>query len=326
MAVSISVIVPVYNKAKYVRECIDSLLNQTHSDFEIICVDDGSRDDSLKILNSYSDSRLKVISVSNGGVSRARNIGIGSATKEFITFVDSDDFVASDYLDCLAGVVESTGCSVVLSGLIKFTPDGADGSVTPSFAEGPMAIEQFRNAYVHEMISNAGILGYVAAKIASRSFIMDNHIRFNPALKLAEDLDFWLSVYLKINDKIGISHYAGYYYRQGADESSVNLPPQCLSQIDIWNRILSNIATTEENGREQVIRKITAYSEAHMLQLDDHSYRNIRTQLSVIYDLLTPLKLDSLACDTILQRLIVQKSSLTVFTYLIFRKFYHSLR
>lgn len=91
MAVSFSIIVPVYNKSRYLKDCIDSILAQSHTDFEIIAINDGSTDSSLDILNSYNDPRLKIVSVRNGGVSIARNLGIELATKEYITFVDGDD-------------------------------------------------------------------------------------------------------------------------------------------------------------------------------------------------------------------------------------------
>ena len=89
----ISIIVPVYNVEKYLKECLDSLINQTLEDIEIICINDGSTDNSLAILEEYQkkDSRIKVFSQKNQGVSAARNLGIEKATGEYLTFLDSDD-------------------------------------------------------------------------------------------------------------------------------------------------------------------------------------------------------------------------------------------
>lgn len=91
----ISVIVPVYNTEKYLDECLNSVENQTLKDIEIICVNDGSTDKSLEILNNHAgkDSRIKVISQENGGVSSARNAGIESSSGSYILFIDSDDFI-----------------------------------------------------------------------------------------------------------------------------------------------------------------------------------------------------------------------------------------
>lgn len=92
---TISVIIPVYNTADYLPRCLDSVINSDYRNLEIICVNDGSTDNSLDILNEYAekDSRIRVITITNGGVSNARNVGIESSSGEFIAFVDSDDWV-----------------------------------------------------------------------------------------------------------------------------------------------------------------------------------------------------------------------------------------
>lgn len=104
---AISVIVPVYNVEKYLQRCIDSILTQTFSDFELILIDDGSPDSSGEICDSYAkkDFRIRVFHIENGGVSRARNYGVSQANGDFVTYIDSDDWVHPDYLkvqyDCL---------------------------------------------------------------------------------------------------------------------------------------------------------------------------------------------------------------------------------
>lgn len=99
----ISVIVPVYNAEKFLHYCIDSILNQTFIDFELILVDDGSLDNSGKVCDEYAekDERVKVIHKQNGGVSSARNAGVEAAQGEYICFVDGDDYLESNYLDVL---------------------------------------------------------------------------------------------------------------------------------------------------------------------------------------------------------------------------------
>lgn len=91
--VKVSIIVPVYNGQKYIKKCLDSLLNQTLKDIEVIVVDDGSIDQTLQIINNISDERLKVISIENQGQGVARNIGITFATGDYLGFVDSDDYI-----------------------------------------------------------------------------------------------------------------------------------------------------------------------------------------------------------------------------------------
>ena len=100
----ISIIVPVYNSEKYLGACIDSILSQSFRDIELILVDDGSRDSSSRICDDYAqkDGRVKVIHKANGGVSAARNDGLDIAKGEYITFIDSDDWVEREYLSTLS--------------------------------------------------------------------------------------------------------------------------------------------------------------------------------------------------------------------------------
>lgn len=102
----ISVIIPVYNVENYLRQCLDSILNQTYTDFEVICVNDGSTDNSLNILKEYAkkDSRIKVISQKNKGPSKARNVGLKHANSEYICFIDSDDKIEPDFFEKLYAV------------------------------------------------------------------------------------------------------------------------------------------------------------------------------------------------------------------------------
>ena len=105
----ISVIIPVYNVENYLGECLDSVLRQTYSDFELLLIDDGSRDTSGGICDEYArkDSRISVIHKENGGVSSARNLGLQNAKGEFVAFVDADDVIADTYLEKLhAGILE----------------------------------------------------------------------------------------------------------------------------------------------------------------------------------------------------------------------------
>ena len=101
MSVKVSVILPVYNVSEYLRQCMDSIVGQTLKDIEIICVDDGSTDDSLEILKEYEakDKRVKVIEQKNAGAGAARNNGLAIATGEYLSFLDSDDFFEPDMLE-----------------------------------------------------------------------------------------------------------------------------------------------------------------------------------------------------------------------------------
>ena len=119
----VSIIVPVYNVEKYLRKCLDSLINQTLKDIEIICVNDGSKDNSLKILEEYSkkDNRIIVINQENAGLSVARNSGMKIAKGQYIGFVDSDDWIDLDYYEKLYYSATSNDADIAVGGIIRVT-------------------------------------------------------------------------------------------------------------------------------------------------------------------------------------------------------------
>lgn len=124
----ISVIIPVYNTAEYLPRCLDSVLNNTYRELEVICVNDGSRDNSLEVLNGYAakDSRVKVIDQENAGVSAARNHGLDEATGEYIAFVDSDDWVHRQYFEVLLAAVVNQKAHIAICGYTMLDSMTAD--------------------------------------------------------------------------------------------------------------------------------------------------------------------------------------------------------
>lgn len=326
MAISFSIIVPIYNKAKYLKDCIDSILAQDYSDFEIITINDGSTDDSLNILNSYTDSRLKIVSVRNGGVSNARNIGIEKASKEYITFVDGDDRLRIDYLSSFSKDIQSSDSDVIIGGLTKIMPDGVCRVVCSALPAGPIKKKDFLGSYIPQMFSNEGIFGYVAAKFVRRSLLIDKKLMFNPALKLAEDLEFWSRVYQKAESFV-ISDCKGYLYVQGAENSSCNFTGQFISQLMIWVNILKNYPCDKEDDRHAVFRKINGIMEAHFLELSDLTLKSIESNLHILdeYKEGYSFDLNANTCS-FLQRRIVKANKYAIWIYLNSRNLYHRLR
>lgn len=119
--VKISVIVPVYNSGKYLDMCIDSLVNQTIKSYEIIIINDGSTDNSLDIINKYkkNNSMIKVISTKNNGIGTARNIGLNNSSGKYVAFVDSDDYVACDFLEKVYKKAISSKADVVVCNMYR---------------------------------------------------------------------------------------------------------------------------------------------------------------------------------------------------------------
>lgn len=118
----ISVIVPIYNVEKYLDRCVDSIINQIYKNLEIILVDDGSPDNCPQMCDDYAkkDSRIKVVHKENGGLSDARNVGMKVATGEYVSFIDSDDYVSLDFYETLLETIVDNDSDIVECGVVKF--------------------------------------------------------------------------------------------------------------------------------------------------------------------------------------------------------------
>ncbi|WP_270312668.1 glycosyltransferase family 2 protein [Ligilactobacillus agilis] len=204
----VSVIIPVYNVEKYLRRCLDSVLKQTYRQLEIILVDDGSTDSSGKIVDEYAkkDARIVVIHQENGGLSNARNHGIDIATGEYLTFIDSDDYVVEDYVEYLYNLLARNDfkaklalCS--LKTIFTQTDGFIDaGNGTVQTLSGKKAIEMM---CYHDLVDTCAY-----AKLAKKELY--DHVRF-PEGKLFEDI---ATTYLLFDqcDIVECGFVAKYFY------------------------------------------------------------------------------------------------------------------
>ena len=138
----LSVIVPVYNVEKYLAECVDSLLNQTLMDMEIILVDDGSKDSSGAICDHYAaenPGKVKCLHIDNGGQGRARNFALPMAQGEYLGFVDSDDWVLPDMYEKLCSRADETGADIVTCDFLECFDDGTEREVPGAFQDHPLS-------------------------------------------------------------------------------------------------------------------------------------------------------------------------------------------
>jgi len=176
----ISIIIPVYNAEKYLVECVDSVLKQSFSDFELILVNDGSADGSLEICRNYAaaDGRVKVIDGKNEGVSAARNKGLSIARGEWIAFVDADDYLLPNAFCTLYERAKTTEADIVLGNAVKLI----DGRTTKPLLK--LTCETLPNAI--SGIKHFALWGY----LMRRSIIQENNIRFIEGLAYSEDRIF----------------------------------------------------------------------------------------------------------------------------------------
>lgn len=183
----VSVIVPVYNTEQYLPRCIDSILAQTFTDFELILVNDGSTDSSGMICNEYAkkDSRIKVFHQGNRGVSSARNKGIDIAKGEWISFVDSDDEYYNDNSLLYLYSQITNNIELVIGGYVCCDKDGIISyNISDRVEKEVSAINGIKLYYNPEYYK---YLGYTCIKLYNRQFLLKNKLRFNEQLAYNED-------------------------------------------------------------------------------------------------------------------------------------------
>jgi glycosyltransferase involved in cell wall biosynthesis len=218
----ISIIIPIYNVGKYLEQCVESILSQAFSDYEVILIDDGSTDNSGSICDRYADQydQIKTIHKENGGLSDARNVGLQHAAGEFILFVDADDYIFKDSLAAINLSIEETpDVDVVFLEAVKVF---ADGSTIP-LGDGYQK-ESIKDKTHEEVIAHLSKLpkfpGSACTKLIKRSLIYDHNLFFKKGL-LAEDID-WTVCLLLTAQKYNYCQKDYYYYRQNREGSITN--------------------------------------------------------------------------------------------------------
>ena len=207
----ISVIVPVYNAEKSLCRCIDSILTQTYQDFELLLIDDGSKDSSGAICDSYAakDSRIKVFHKPNGGVSSARNLGIDNAQGEWLTFVDADDWVEENFLENY-DVEHNESFDYVAQG---FRSEFYDCTKPKGAPVNRVFVCGYSGCISEGLKSllESKILGYVWCKAYKKRIVKENELYFDPEFNYQEDLEFDVR-YLRHCGSIVSFPKIGYYY------------------------------------------------------------------------------------------------------------------
>ena len=232
MSTLISLIIPVYNVESFLSECLDSILDQTDSNYEVIVVDDGSTDCSLNIAEEYQAlcSRIKVVHQANAGVSAARNKGIALAQGEYIAFVDSDDWLDSDYLKRLREPLDK-GVDLVTVGMFDCESAEKCDKVQNACTYLPNLNEA--NQFL-ALLKSKRLTG-PCCKLYKTAIIKDNGLRFSEDVSFAEDKEF-VARYVSFCNSAFISDYCGYYYRcavTGSLSKKIH-PERYLTEYRIW--------------------------------------------------------------------------------------------
>lgn len=236
----ISVIVPVYKVEKYIHKCVESILVQTLTDFELLLVDDGSPDNCGEICDEYAkkDNRVIVIHKENGGLSEARNVAIDRAKGEYLTFIDSDDYVSDNHLETMYTALKKTDSDIALANITSFDDEGYDESLYKPTNEMKTLVS--KDVFTTINRPNA------CAKLYKKSIYSD--IRF-PVGRLYEDVFIWHDVLAKVSRIVltGTNSYF-YYYRN----DSIMHQEYKLQFTDIIDALEFRIKKLEELGLQDL--------------------------------------------------------------------------
>lgn len=259
--VLISIIVPVYNVEHYLKKCVDSICHETYRNLEIILVDDGSTDRSGSLCDEFatSDSRIRVIHKSNGGLSDARNVGMELASGEWWMFVDSDDYIAPDAVETLLRAAIENHCEIAVCNMMRIYEDGEQEPfycpvTEPTIWAGEQRFETLRQPSVCNKLFRADLF---------------KEIRF-PKGKFYEDT-FVYHVFAYRTSRIALTGLSGYYYLSRRES--------ILGQPQFTDRYFDFVEAVHERAMFLLNNDISRYGEEACLSLYAavvNSTKNIR--------------------------------------------------
>jgi len=217
----VSVIVPVYNAENYISDCIETLIQQTYSNIEIVIINDGSTDESYRICKQYEkiDDRIKLINIENSGVSIARNIGIENSTGNYLTFVDSDDWIELNMIEFAINKAKEDNADIVIWSYFKSFKDRelklplvakTDADFTND--KSILIYKSIDSMYQQDKNIQTVSAGTTWCKLYKKSLIVENNIKFNPILTRAQDTIFSIKAFIQAK-KIMYYNESLYHYR-----------------------------------------------------------------------------------------------------------------
>ncbi len=222
MEIKVSVVIPIYNSEKYLEKCLDSVKNQTLKEIQIICVNDGSTDKSLEIMENYAqnDSRFVIVNQENGGCGKAYNVGMKAAQGEYIGFVEPDDYINNDMYETLYNIAKSKDLDFVKSDFVEFKSTGETNyralTYSKEYYNKIICPKDDINVFNFAMNTWTGLY--------KRNFIEQNKITYNETSGASfQDNGFWFKTFC-FAEKIYFLDKAFYNYKTDNPDSSVNNP------------------------------------------------------------------------------------------------------
>ncbi len=281
MNTKLSVILPVYNVEKYLRQNLDTLLNQSFDNLEVIAINDGSTDSSLTILNEYKDkykNKLVILNQENGGISKARNAGIKEANGDYIAFVDSDDFVCLDMYKDMIDIAKKDNSDIVVCDIEYYWNEKDSRNYVMSGLTNRFKAD---NIHKKALLSSLGVWN----KIFSKKFFDFCDITFREGT-LYEDIEVITYLFARAN-KISYLPKAELYYRQRENSIMTTRNDRCKDifnvLMDTYNRFKSNNLINQYSDEIEYlfIENLLLYGQYRFLALDDYKELIIKS-LSLI--------------------------------------------
>lgn len=267
----ISIIVPVYNKGKHLKKCIDSVIQQSYSNWELLLINDGSVDNSKRVINEFKDRRIIYMEHPNHGVSYTRNQGIKRAKGEYVIFLDADDFWTNSYLEKHVVQITKNESDIYFSGITKKYVDGKVEILDFPYS-GYITETEFKKNF-YEIQRKTLLYGYTTNKILKLEFLRVNNLLFNERINKSEDLDFYLRCYKKCKSFFFIKEHGYHYIRYPEGTSIYNNDTDFFSLINIQNELKAfckdNLTDADNDHHAKIICNFasSAISEIPLLKI-----------------------------------------------------------
>lgn len=264
MMVKVSIIIPVYNAEEYIETCLESINMQTFRNFEVILVDDGSKDKSKNICESFCQmypKQFKYYWQENSGVSAARNLGIDKAMGEWIMFIDADDTISDLAIDQLLKSIDEEHDDLVISGYTRRLDGFSVSNVSTSYSSNSLIKLLLNSPNYQRMYLELGnlfddiVLMTVWGKLYRRSIVKANSLKFNIYLKVCEDVVFNYEYFRYVRNAI-FSHSILYYYRIAEGSASTKIDKSRI--VNLYN-LIEEMLRFRDLHSSDLQRDITVY-------------------------------------------------------------------
>ena len=275
-----SIIIPVYNSEKYLKECVDSVLKQKYKNFEIILVDDESKDSSPEICDEYAiqDDRIKVIHKQNGGTADSRNFGLRAANGDYITFMDNDDYWSDEYvLSEYYSLLSESHSDVLMFNTMEYWEKSKQFTLNNNFINRNEVCGQEKNTALANILKKGLLYRAVWAKVIKKDLIIENNLFFKPGIR-NEDT-YWTTILWFCGQTFDWCEKVFYVYRKETGSAQTDKKVTLKEIMDLQKICKEYILMgerLEDNEFKKVVMSYLAYPYAVLLAQTydlDHSNR-----------------------------------------------------